>query len=264
MKKWKSAAQALALGRQLIAPALETTAGATHSLLHSTQRGIPKAAATGAWSDLFPSAGSGQGLRAACSLASGQSDERECRNASRNCSTGSRGVHLFMPLHSAATQNREYRSSGKAGYRSMAANDSDSQNPAATGTNPSSNSSGRGPTRGGMNGGEGGRLAEDPSKPAAVELSDQALPDEEILKTLAGYLLSGEQPGFRRRIGIAMGLLVASKALTIQVSNRSREKSSISLASREICIRNCNIYFGIESDHQLKPLNIRTCSCQHL
>lgn len=46
----------------------------------------------------------------------------------------------------------------------------------------------------------------------------QALPDKEILRTLAGYLLSGEQPGFRRRIAIALGLLVASKGLTIQVN----------------------------------------------
>lgn len=232
MLKWKSAAQALALGRQLIAPALETTSGATHSLLHSTQRSITKSSATGAWSDLFPSAGSGQGLRAACSLASGQSDERERRNASLNSSNSTGGVHLFMPLHSAATQSRDYRTSSRTGYRSMAANDSDTQNPAATGTNPSSNSPGGGPTRGGMNGGEEGRLAGDPSKPAAVELSDQALPDEEILKTLAGYLLSGEQPGFRRRIGIAMGLLVASKALTIQVSLRSSHKSSTMLGLR--------------------------------
>ncbi len=44
------------------------------------------------------------------------------------------------------------------------------------------------------------------------------MPDREILRTLFGYLWNKEH-GFRRRIGLAMGLLVISKGANITVSD---------------------------------------------
>ncbi len=46
----------------------------------------------------------------------------------------------------------------------------------------------------------------------------EAMPDREILRTLFGYLWNKEH-GFRRRIGLAMGLLVISKGANITVSD---------------------------------------------
>jgi hypothetical protein len=50
-----------------------------------------------------------------------------------------------------------------------------------------------------------------------LDVAEQTMPDRQILKTLAGYIMSADQPGLRSRIAVAMGLLVASKVLTIQV-----------------------------------------------
>ena len=51
-----------------------------------------------------------------------------------------------------------------------------------------------------------------------LDVAEQTMPDRQIIQTLAGYIVSADQPGLRSRIAVAMGLLVASKVLTIQVS----------------------------------------------
>ena len=54
-----------------------------------------------------------------------------------------------------------------------------------------------------------------------LDVAEQTMPDGQILRTLAGYIMSADQPGLRSRIAVAMGLLVASKVLTIQVRRRT-------------------------------------------
>ena len=235
MLKWKAAAQALAAGRQLIAPALETMIGQSvvlnHSLLQRTQRSFSQHSATGTSSGLLTSARSilspqscghkmkaGQGLRASCFLVSATSDEREPSRVSmgRSGSSNGTGVPHSMPRHSTAIYSHGFQSMAAPGDESdgsphrrapHSASPIPKGTPEAAGEPPKGGANHRAMNGGNTSGGSPG-----------VELSDQALPDNEILKTLGGYLLSGEQPGFRRRIAIAMGLLVASKALTIQVS----------------------------------------------
>ena len=50
-----------------------------------------------------------------------------------------------------------------------------------------------------------------------LDVAEQTMPDGQILRTLAGYITSADQPGLRSRIAVAMVLLLASKVLTIQV-----------------------------------------------
>ena len=58
-----------------------------------------------------------------------------------------------------------------------------------------------------------------------LDVAEQTMPDRQILKTLAGYIMSADQPGLRSRIAVAMGLLVASKVLTIQVWTCRRQQA---------------------------------------
>eukprot|EP00877_Chromochloris_zofingiensis_P009454 jgi/Chrzof1/4762/Cz14g25100.t1 len=99
------------------------------------------------------------------------------------------------------------QSSGQSGPATGSAASSSSSSSSSQGSShdkPSSSRAGGG--GGGISGGQ-----------SAYELAAERMSDVEILKTLAVYLWPKDNPEFKRRIMLALGLLVASKLLTVQV-----------------------------------------------